>query len=256
MKIIKFLLWTVVILFIVSFAVVNVLKIIRPGEVAAIEEYGHVRNQSYQNGIVTIVPGGKVVRFPRWEQKYDFSWQLKTGNVQTVTIKGALNYSLNPQQVHVLYQAVGENYKPVLVEPLLQGTLNQMIGKQEPAYIVNNPEVIGEAALYIVKDQLKQTNLVFVRDLQLFAPTFDKDLEQAYKDVAVAQLATKRVEEETKQLLMKAEAEGKALKLKSEALRNPLIVQYEVAKALGAWKGNLPNTLVLGQGALPVLTGK
>ena len=96
------------------------------------------------------------------------------------------------------------------------------------------------------------------KDLEPNVPPFEKVIEDKAiaKQVAEkAKIETLRVEEEAKQMLLKAEAEGKALKLKSDALKNPLIVQYEVAKALGSWKGNLPSTLVIGQGALPILTG-
>ena len=225
----------------------------------AIADCGVVRDQSYVNQIMfapTLV--SKVYGYDVTEQVSEFSWEMKTGNIQAITMKGTVNYALNPYEVHRVLKNIGpeDKYKSVLIDPLLQGTISQLVGKQDPIYVVNNQEVVAEAVRYIVADQLAQTGLIFVSGVQIFAPKFDEELEKAFKDVAVAQLATQRVEEEAKQMIMKAEAEGKALQLKSEALRNPLIVQYEVAKALGSWKGNLPNTLVLGQGALPILTGK
>jgi len=259
MKLFKILLWAVIILFIGCFVVVNVWRAPEPGKAYGVADYGVVRDKSYENQWM-FAPSvwSKVYPFDVTEQASSFSWEMKTGNVQSITMKGTINYALNPQEVHRVLKNIGEGnkYKSVLVDPLLQGTISQLVGKQDPIYVVNSQDVVAEAVRYIVADQLAQTGLVFVNGVQIFAPKFDKDLEKAFKDVAVAKLATQRVEEEAKQMLMKAEAEGKALQIKSEALRNPLIVQYEVAKALGSWKGNLPSTLVLGQGALPILSGK
>jgi regulator of protease activity HflC (stomatin/prohibitin superfamily) len=261
MRKVKFLLVAVIAIYAAAFLTVNIVKVVRPGEAAAIEFMGSVNQRSYSNGPVFVYPGSKVVKFNVREQKYAYKMNMKLASMQDVTISGALNFSLSADNVHRLYQEVGEDYKPVIITPLLEGAFNETIGKQSPEFIVSSPEMIREAVLYILKDQLEPTELLEISDLRLFKPTFDKKFEEAIKDKAVAmqvaekaKIETRRVEEEAAQMKKKMEAEAYGLNLKSKALSNPLIVRYEFAKAMGKWEGKLPNTLVVGQnGAMPVL---
>lgn len=251
----------VVAVYAISFVVVNFVRIVRPGYAGALEFCGYVYPSSYKNGLHTVWPGSQMHVFNIMQQKHEYTMKLKTSSMQDVTVKGAIIYNLNADNVHRLYQNVGEQYQPVIITPLLEGALNETIGKQTPEFIVNSQEMIREAVLYIVKDQLEQTELVSVNDLRLFRPQFDEKFEEAIKDKVVAQqiaekakFETKRVEEEAAQMRKKMEAEAYGLNLKSKALNNPLIVRYEYAKAMGKWEGKLPNTLVVGQnGTMPVL---
>ena len=238
----------------VAFVINNSLHVIKPGYRAAVETLGAVADRSYENGPVWVFPFvTEVIPYDVKEQKYDFAYKLKTANMQNVLVSGAINYNLNGDRVHILHQYVGKDYQKVMIEPLLEGVLTQTVGKNDPAFLVNNMEMVTEAVSYIIKDELAQVDLLNTRDIKLFKPEFSEELEAAYRDAEVAKVATQRVEQEAQQMLLKAQSEGKALELKSNALKNPLIVQYEVAKALGSWSGNLPSTLVLGDNALPML---
>lgn len=261
MKKTRFILVAIIAIYVIALAVVNIVKIVRPGEAAAIEFLGGVDDKSYSNGPVVVWPGSKVVSFNVREQKYEYKMNLKTSSMQDVTVSGAINYNLNAENVHRLYQCVGEDYRPVIITPLLEGALNETIGKQSPEFIVSQPEMIREAVLYIMKDQLEPTQLIYISDLRLFKPQFDEKFEEAIKDKVVAQqiaekakFETERVKQEAQQMREKMEAEAYGLKLKSKALNNPLIVRYEYAKAMGKWEGKLPQTLVVGQnGTMPFL---
>jgi regulator of protease activity HflC (stomatin/prohibitin superfamily) len=251
----------VIAMFIISFVVINTLHIVHPGYRAAVETYGYVHQESYRNGIVTTVPGSKVVMFDIREQKHSFKMDVKTSSMQNVKISGALNYNLVPDNVYRLYENVGEDYKPVIITPLLEGALNEVVGKQSAEFLVNSQELVREAIVYIVKDQLDQTQLVNVNDFRMFRPVFDPAFEKAISDKAVAmqiaekaKIETLRIEEEALQMKKKLEAEAYGINLTSKALNNPLIVKYEYAKAMGKWTGKLPSTLVVGQnGSIPVL---
>jgi regulator of protease activity HflC (stomatin/prohibitin superfamily) len=260
----KFRIFLVVVLavYVISFFVANTVKIVRPGNRAAVEVMGEVQQKSYKNGPVIVYPFiSKVVVFNVREQKYEYKMNVKTSSMQDVTISGALNYNLNGDEVYRLYEAVGEDYRPVIITPLLEGAVNEVIGKQSAEFLVNSQELVREAVVYIIKDQLDQTNLVKVNDFRMFRPQFDKKFEEAIKDKAVAQqvfekakIETMRVEEEAIQMKKRLEAEAYGLNLKSKAMSNPLIVRYEFAKAMGKWEGKLPQTLVVGQnGSIPVL---
>jgi regulator of protease activity HflC (stomatin/prohibitin superfamily) len=252
----------VVVLYIVSFVTSDTVKNVRAGNRAVVETMGAVEQKSYENGPVVVFPFiSKVVVFNVREQKFEYKMTMKTASMQDVTISGALNYNLNGDQVYRLYEAVGEDYRPVIITPLLEGAMNEVIGKQSAEFLVNSQELVREAIVYIVKDQLDQTQLVNVNDFRMFRPQFDKKFEEAIKDKVVSQqmvekakFETQKVEEEAIQMRKKLEAEAYGINLKSKAMNNPLIVKYEFAKAMGKWEGKLPQTLVVGQnGSVPVL---
>lgn len=260
-KLVKVLAWAVIALYVLSFVGVNITRINKPGEAIAVTDAGYVRPHSYQEGIVWIFPLGisQVSVFDKKEQAYKFTFKTRTSELQKVSINGAFRFNVNGDSVHVMLQKVGKEYEPVLIAPLIEGTMNQLVGKQSIEYIAYNQEEVTEAIRYVMANELAPSNLIKVHDVQLFCPDFDQDVEKAIVAKTVAQQETERVKEEAKQMLLLAESEGKALKLKADALSNDLIIKYEVAKALGKWQGNLPGTLILGQDAMPILgtvTGK
>ena len=72
----------------------------------------------------------------------------------------------------------------------------------------------------------------------------------------MAKQATARVKEEAQQTYERMAAEAKAqgieVELKAKALKNnPFVAQYELAKAIQKWNGelNLPQTLTMMEGA-------
>ena len=98
------------------------------------------------------------------------------------------------------------------------------------------------------------------------------ELEKA--KVEKAKVETERVKQEALQTYERmaavAKANGIDVQIKAEALRNPFVAQYEVAKALQNWKGEvtLPSTLAIMEQAsnggggtsifpiVPITTGK
>ena len=51
-----------------------------------------------------------------------------------------------------------------------------------------------------------------------------------------------------------ASANAKGVAELSKALSNPLVVKYEAIKALQKWDGKLPNSLVISDDALPIIS--
>ena len=73
-----------------------------------------------------------------------------------------------------------------------------------------------------------------------------------------AKVQTEIARQEAEQMLAKAMVEPKVAKEMSKAISNPLIIKYEAMKALNNWDGKLtlPNTLVTGTDAMPIIGTK
>ncbi|MBR6409664.1 MAG: prohibitin family protein [Alphaproteobacteria bacterium] len=265
MKALKIVAFGIVAIWFGAMLVANIVKIVEPGHAGVVVTLGKVQEKSRESGPIAVWPFiSDVVQFNVREQVYAFEIAMKAETVQDVTVTGALNYNLNGDQVYRLYKAVGEEYQPIVLYPLLEGALNQVVGKRSVEFIVSSSEMIREAVLYIMQDQINRTGLVNVNDLQMFKPHFDANFEKAVSDKVVAmqvaekaKIETERVKAEALQMRERLAAEAYGLELNSKALQNPLIVEYEFAKAMGKWEGKLPSTLVVGDKAsVPVLLNK
>lgn len=138
------------------------------------------------------------------------------------------------------------------------------------SFVGNEEKIVTEAVEYIVRDQLLTEGLVKVKTFRLLSyqasPEFENLIEQTvqakqgeklekYKS-QMAKQATARVKEEAQQIYERMAAEAKAqgieVELKAKALKNnPFVAQYELAKAVQKWNGelNLPQTLTMMEGA-------
>lgn len=257
----------VLVAFVAAFVLVNSYVPVPAGHRAAKDFQGYVYPESYESGPHFTWPFVSFMQvYDVREQKAIYGFSVKEGQfMQDVKISGALNYHLNGDNVHLLYQKVGKDrdYKKVIIDPLVESSVNEIIGKHSSEFVVSQQDMIREAVLYIVRDRLPEANLVDVTDFHFFKPTFTKKYEAAIEEKAVAQqisekakYETLRVEEEAKQMKLRFEAEAHGINLKSEAMRNPLIVEYEYAKAFGKWEGKVPSTLMVGQNGVPFVNVK
>lgn len=244
------------------FAFVNCSTIIEPGYIAVLKTMGVVDEEPHSNGWVLHWPFGitKVIPFDVREKSSDLAVPARLSNGMEITIKGAINYKLVGENLPKLYVGVGDDYNridSVLILPLLKGAINFTIGDRSAEFVICQRRMVREAIAYIIEDQWSKNNWLELVDLQLYSPEFDAGIDQAYLDLARVRIETLQVEEEAKQMLLRAEAEAKSLELKSKAVTNPLLIKYIVAEALKEnWRGDVPQTLVIGADAAAILGGK
>lgn len=261
MKNLKFFLVVVIALWAISFVVVNSFTIVdgSKGMRGILVTMGKVADTTYPGGLVKRLPFVSEVKMMYGrQQRYNFpGTEMKTKDLQKVDFSAVVVYQPNDAVMHKLYADVGEEYQDIILTPLVEGAVNSIIANYEIEYLASSRVVMREAAQYIISDQLAKENLLFVNDFQFtklhFPAAFEEELEKTLVEgqkVKTSQKITERVKEEALQkyemLKASAEAAGLELKLKSEALKNPIIVNYEVAKALQKWDGKLklPSTLM------------
>lgn len=253
-------LWCVIILYGLGFLTQNSTIVIPPGYAACLETLGSVSKKSYKSGFYGKIPIIQEFHLFNIRQQTDsISVQCRLGRENTkqiVTINGAVNYNVVADSVPLLYTVVGEDYKKVVIDPIIDGTINRVIGKHSADFIIGEQDMVVDAMMYIIRDRFKKLSVIHLVDLQLYNPGFAPEYEKAIVDLAKAKIETEEADEKAKQMIKIAEARGIAIKLESDALQNPLIVQYKIADAMGNWKGDVPSMLMVGQDALPIISGK
>lgn len=176
-----------------------------------------------------------------------------TKDVQQAQIGYTVNFNLQKDKVHLMYQEVGRNWQEILVPQIVKGALKNVIGKWEAVDLIANRDKATRAIEDAVKTELAE-KYVTVTKVEITGIDYHDNFEKAVEDKVTAiqrasesQNKTVQVEEEAKQKVIAAKAEAESMKIRSEALsQNKSLVEYE---AVQKWNGVLPQ-YVLG-GSVP-----
>lgn len=274
--------WLLVILIIIGAASVNVGRHsfvkIDPGQRGIKRQWGQVVDSSYVPGLVWYIPysqdmGNEVITIDIVPHRYEYTFKVRTKDLQQISLKCAVLCEMNDARVHKLYDKYQgyDAYEQKVIKDMVNSIMLAMSSLTDIWSFAGREEAMTmDAVKYIANDQLLADNLVKIRTFRLLSyqasDEFEKLVEKSaqakqgikleeYK-AKMAQQATERVRQEAIQayerLAAKAKAEGLKIQIQADALKdNPFVAQYEMAKALQKWNGNisLPQTLTIMKGA-------
>ncbi|EKN64747.1 hypothetical protein BABA_22703 [Neobacillus bataviensis LMG 21833] len=183
-------------------------------------------------------------------QKEESTQTAASKDLQMVTAKVAVNYSVDPEAVNKLYQEIGLDYRSRIVDPAIAESLKAITAQYTAEELISKrPEVSAQ-----VKDMLgsKLTKYYMIlEDINIkefaFSEEFNKAIESkqtAEQNALRAQRDLERIKIEAEQKIAQAGAEAQALRLKKQEVTAELIQlkQIEVQeKALEKWDGHLPT---------------
>ncbi len=235
---------------------INPVAIVGVGERGVKVTLGQVSPQSFTEGIHLVTPFiSKIVNMDVKTQKNTYTTSVYTKDIQQAQISYVTNYNLQPQNAHKMYREVGSDYINVILIPVLEGTIKDVIGKWNAQDLVANREKATNEILEKLKSQLTE-RYIDVTDFQMveikYSDVFEKAIESkvtAEQEALKAKNKTVQVQEEARQKLISAEAEAKSMAIRANALtQNKALVQYE---AVQKWDGKLP-TYTLGN-SIPLI---
>jgi prohibitin 2 len=226
--------------------------IIQPGHRGVRVTMGKVAPDALGEGVAMKWPLGisQINEMNVQQQKVEAEAPCFSSDLQTVTLKYAVMYRLNPAAVVKLYQDFkGDPYES-LVSPRVQEALKQVTAKYTAEALVQKREIVREETRNLIRQAIGEQ--IDVVDFNLINIDLSDQLEQAIEAKMVQQqtslkkeyeLASERKEAEI--VAVKAEAEAKAVKIRGEAIAtNPLVLQLEIIKK---WNGISPSVVVLGK---------
>ena len=234
----------------------NPIAIVNAGERGVKVTLGQVSDESYTEGVHFVMPFvSSMHNMDVKTQKSNIVTQTYTKDLQQARITYVVNYNLQANNSHKMFGEVGKNYKDVVLVPVVEGTVKDVIGSFNANDLVGNRNIVTNNILVKLQDQLSN-NYIDITDFQItdinYNDTFEKAVElkvQAEQEALKAKNTTIKITEEAKQKVISAEAEAKAIRIKAEALRqNRDLVNLTIAEK---WDGHLP-THVLGN-SIPLL---
>ncbi len=247
-KIGKYVIFGIAAIFVVSLLICSI-YVVNPGYRAVMITLGKVEPRSIANGIG--------FKWPFVSTVVDMNVQTNemtdvgityTKDVQTAEIKYTFTYNLNPENVWMLYERVGQDYVSKKIVPILNDVIKDVIGKCQAQDLVASRDSARIAITAQLKERIDKVyfqNLTF----QIINLDYSDAFEQAIENkVIAAQRAqeaannTNRITEEAEQKRISAQAEADAMRIKAEALtKNKGLTEYE---AVQKWDGKLPQYML------------
>ncbi len=241
---------TLVVLLLIAFIVIcNPIAIVGVGERGVKVTLGKVSPHSYTEGIHLITPFiSKIKNMNVKTQKTYIETDLYTKDIQQAKISYVINFNLQPQNAHNMYREVGTGYVDMVLIPVAEGTIKDVIGKWNAQDLVANRETATVDILRKLQKQLAP-RYIDVTGFQItdinYSSVFEKSIESkvtAEQDALKAKNRTVQIQEEAKQKIITAEAEAKSMAIRANALtQNKALVEYE---AVQKWDGHLPQYMM------------
>ncbi len=234
--------------------------------------WGEIQDTTYGPGLVWKIPrtenmGNSVTVLNVQPKSYKYIFDVKTKNMQNIKLNVSVLQEPNAKKLHVMANQYDsyDDYQQQVVQDLLNSVMVTLSGLTDIwSFVGGYEDMTLEAVNYIVNDQLIKDDYVNIRAVRLLGLEASKEFEDLVEKTAQtlqeinleelkakkAAIETQKVMEEAKQTYERmaavARANGLEIQISSEALKNnPFVAQYEAAKALQNWKGeiNLPQTL-------------
>jgi len=178
-------------------------------------------------------------------QKEEMEAAAASKDLQTVSIKVALNYNIDPAQVARIYQEVGPDYKSRIIDPAMQEGVKASTAKFTAEELITKREAVREDTKAQLKARLQVSGII-VTEFNITNFNFSKVFNDAIEAKVTAEqqaLAAKnkleQIKFEAEQRIAEAKGKAEAMTVESNALRsNPMILEL---RALEKWNGILPQ---------------
>lgn len=240
---------TVIVLFVIAILLCNPIVVVGVGERGVKVTLGKVSPESLGEGMHFIMPYvQKIAKMDVKTQKYTTQTHVYTKDIQQARISYVVNYNLVADSAFRMYQEVGMDYVSKVINPVLEGTIKDVIGKWNASDLVANREEATSDILLKLRDQLnsKYVNVTAFQIVDInYSEVFERAIESkvtAEQDALKAKNKTVQIQEEARQKVISAEAEAKSMSIRANALtQNKALVEYE---AVQKWNGILPQYMM------------
>ena len=240
---------TAIVVIVILFFIFNPFAIVGVGQRGIKVTLGKTSPQSFTEGVHFVTPFiSRIYKMDVKTQKSNIVTEAQTKDIQVAKITYIVNYNLDPNSAHKMFKEVGKDYKDIIVYPIVQGIVKDVIGKWNAQDLIANrenaaSEIKSKLTEALAKRYITVTDFS-ITDIQ-YSQVFMNAIENkvtAEQEALQAKNKTVQVQEEAKQKLISAEAEAKSMAIRANALtQNKALTEYEAVKK---WDGKLPEYMM------------
>lgn len=232
--------------------ILGTFKTVGAGYVGVVTRFGKVVRTT-DSGLVLKLPFiEKVVKMDTRVQKHETDSSAATKDLQDVTARLALNYSISKETALNIYNTLGVSYADNIISPVLHESFKAATSQYTAEDLIKNRAEVKEQVLGTVKERLAQYGIV-VSDLNIVNLSFSEAFDSAIEAKAVAQQQVETAKQELEKAKIEAEkvkteaaAQAEAQRLQQDTLSDLMIKKMWIEK----WNGQLPSTMADDAGIL------
>ena len=244
--------------------VLNPFVKINAGERGVLLNFGAVQKDVLGEGLHLVIPVmQRVVKMDVKIQKSETRAEAASKDLQDIKSVIALNYHIIPDKANWVYQNIGVSYKEKVIDPTVQEAVKAVTAKYTALQLIGERENVSTAIKDALSEKLAGYNM-FVDGFSVIDFSFSKKFTDAIEAKQEAeQLALKaqrdleRVKIEAEQKVAQAKAEAESLRLQKGQITAEMIELRKIEamrEAISKWNGTVPNVLLSGGGAAPLLS--
>lgn len=260
-KLIKFIIVLVLVALIIAGVIFKAYTIIPPGNRGVVVQLGAISSRVLGEGFHFKIPFIQdIINMDVRVQKIESEHETSSKDLQVVNTTVAVNYSLDPQKVNLLYQQIQPDYESQIVTPAIRESLKSVMAQYTAEELISKRSEVSMKIKDSLSDKLSNYYMVLyevnLTELK-FSDQFDQAIEQkqiAEQQALKAKLDLQRVQVEAQQRLEQAKAEAEALKIQKDYVTPDLVKLRQVEAQLEAikkWDGKLPT--VNGSSVFPFI---
>lgn len=180
-------------------------------------------------------------------------------DLQIVHTQVTLGYYTDPQYVGYIVSQLGDDAQTKVITPAILEGIKAVTSRYDAEQLVANRAAVRDGIEDFVKQRLAPHHIL-VDAVSITDFNFSKEYNDAIEaKVTAAQNALKaendlrRIKIEADQKVAQATGEAQALKVQKEQITSELLQLRTIEMMNHKWDGKLPDVMVSGSGALPML---
>lgn len=243
--------------------VLNPFVKINAGERGVLLNFGAVQKNVLGEGLHLVIPVmQRVVKMDVKIQKSETRSEAASKDLQDIKSVIALNYHIVPDKANWVYQNIGVAFKERIIDPTVQEAVKAVTAKYTAVQLIGEREAVSTA----IKDALSEKltgYYLYVDGFSVIDFSFSKKFtdaieskQEAEQFALRAQRDLERIKIEAEQKVAQAKAEAESLRLQKGQITVEMIELRKIEalrEAISKWNGNVPNVLLSGGGATPLL---
>lgn len=246
-----------ILLFIIVSAIIIVscsITTIPTGFVGVKTRFGKVQDDVIQEGLNIKTPFiEKIVKIDCKTRKIETESGGSTKDLQTVTIKVAINYNVNKLTANKLYREVGIDFENVIVNPaILESIKSAMAQYNAEELITKRAEVSNKIEETIIgKISARGFDVTEFNVINIdFSQEFDQAIERKavkQQEVATAQAELEKQKIQNEKEISEAEKDARVMELQNQQITELTLrlKQLENERAMiDKWNGAYPSTMI------------
>jgi len=234
------------------------------GERGVLLNFGAVQKDVLGEGLHLRIPIMQtIVKMDVKIQKSETRSEAASKDLQDIKSVIALNYHIIPDKANWVYQNIGVAFKERIIDPSVQEAVKAVTAKYTAVQLIGEREAVSAAIKESLSEKLSGYNL-FVDGFSVIDFSFSKKFtdaieskQEAEQFALRAQRDLERIRIEAEQKIAQAKAEAESLRLQKAQITPELIELRKIEamrEAIAKWNGTVPNVLLSGGGATPLLS--